>query len=437
MKVGFVGLGKLGLPCAVGMALKGHDVVGYDENPALMNNAPRSYRESGPDGKLDFNDYLAKSTVRFGSLQEVADHSEIIFVAVQTPHDAPFEGITRIPSERKDFNYSYLIDAARALAFVIRKETIVVIISTVLPGTVRRDIAPILTPLMKLCYNPYFIAMGTTMPDFLNPEFVLLGSEHEDALRTVKEFYGTIHQAQIYTTSIENAELIKVAYNTFIGMKIAFANTIMEICHHLPNTDADAVSRGLSLGTQRLLSDRYLYGGMGDGGGCHPRDNIALSWLAQQVGLSYDWFENVMLARERQTEWLAELMIQYAHEYSLPLAILGYAFKAESNITVGSPALLLKNLLEERGARVLMFDPLVETESLQLDWEAPMVFLIGTKHKTFEGYRFPPGSIVLDPWRYIPAAQPDVRIIPIGRGPAIDLSAGQTQPEQTAKDRRM
>ena len=245
---------------------------------------------------------------------------------------------------------------------------------------------------------------------------MLLGSRHSDALAKLQALYRTIHAAPIFETGIENAELIKVAYNTFIGMKIAFANTLMEICHYIPNTNVDEVSRCLALGTQRLLSEKYMFGGMGDGGGCHPRDNIALSWLARKMNLSYDWFENVMLAREKQTEWLARMMIHKARQRNLPLAILGYSFKAESNISVGSPAILLKNILEGWGENVLLFDPLVD-ETLMLSAELPMVFLIGSKHKVFQNYVFPKGSVVIDPWRYLHITQEGVQYLPIGTGP--------------------
>jgi len=102
---------------------------------------------------------------------------------------------------------------------------------------------------------------------------------------------------------LNNAELIKVAYNTYIGMKIAFANTLMEICHKMGNIDVDQVTGALTFASRRLMSGAYLTGGMGDGGGCHPRDNIALSWLAQRLDLSFDWFASVMGAREKQTVW--------------------------------------------------------------------------------------------------------------------------------------
>jgi UDPglucose 6-dehydrogenase len=412
MKLGFIGLGKLGLPCAVACTMKGHDVVGYDVDRQLMTKTPRGYLETGPDGVSPFNPCLETSSIRFGSLDEVARHSEIIFVAVQTPHAPRYEGTTRLPEERVDFDYRYLREAIRNLAGVITRDTIVVIISTVLPGTIRREILPLVNRHMRVCYNPFFIAMGSTMRDFLNPEFVLFGVHDEEAVRKAKAFYQTITDAPFFETTIENAELIKVAYNTFIGMKIVFANTLMEICHKTPGTDVDAVTDALKIAHRRLISGSYLGGGMGDGGGCHPRDNIAMSWLARKLTLSCDWFENLMIARERQTEWLADLMCSY----DLPKAIVGYAFKPDSNITTGSPALLLKNILEERGHSVYLYDPVAEGRKVCLEHLQPMVFLIGARHRVLADLRFPEGSVVLDPWRCIDVRQTSVKHVPIGIG---------------------
>ena len=409
MNIGIIGLGKLGLPCAVAMTLKGHNVMGYDVDPSLMSKNARTYREAGIDGTGDFNPLLAESNLQFGSLEQVAEHSELIFIAVQTPHEKEFEGVTRIPDERADFDYSYLESAVSELSKVVKSKTVVTIISTVLPGTFREHVLPHTNEHMDLCYNPYFIAMGTTMRDFLNPEFVLCGVHSQSASEKLIEFYGSIHNAEIFSTTVENAELIKVAYNTFIGMKIVFANTMMEICHKTPNTDVDSVTKALCLGTTRLLSPKYLKGGMGDGGGCHPRDNIALSWLSRKLDLSYDWFESVMIAREKQTEWLADLML----EHDLPKAILGYSFKAETNLTVGSPALLLKNILEERGEKVWTYDPQVESTVPDFKSLDAMVFLIGANHPELKDFPFPKDSVVIDPWRYIPD-NPNYKLIKIG-----------------------
>ena len=402
MNIGFMGLGKLGLPCALAIEGKGHKVIGYDPSPnvkEILDTKKLPYKEIGAQ------DYLDKSKIEIKSVEEVVKHSDIIFVPIQTPHDPQFEGTTRIPDERKDFDYTYLKNGLVELDTELqkqKKEVVVVVISTVLPGTIRREILPNLSEYTKLCYNPFFIAMGTTMEDFLRPEIILFGVDDEEAAKKAKKFYRTINHAPFYETTIENAELIKVAYNTFIGTKIAYVNTLMEMCHHLPNTNVDEVMNGLKMCNKRIISDKYLSGGMGDGGGCHPRDNIALSWLSDELGLRFNWFDNIMKQREVQTEWLADLIEENSD--GLAINILGKSFKPQTNITTGSPSILLKNILEERGHAVFMWDPYVDgpfpTEYGEFD--EPQCYFIGTKHEDFINFPYEKGSVIIDPWRFIP-----------------------------------
>ncbi len=419
MKIGFLGLGKLGLPCALAIDIKGHDVMGYDLNSDVMQKEHVRYKEAGPNGEASIEPILRASKLKFArNLRELVVHSEIIFVAIQTPHETPYEGITRLPKERNDFIYQWLTTGLCDLSeqiYDINEDRIVVVISTVLPGTIRKHIVPILCTHVKFCYNPFFIAMGTTMRDFLYPEMVLLGANDGIAAKRVEEFYMTVLDAPIFCTSIENAEAIKVAYNTYISMKIVFANTWMEICHRIPGTDVDAITTALALANKRIISSKYLAGGMGDGGGCHPRDNIALSWLARELDLSYDLFESLMIARENQTIWLAELIEAHEPHCAIPIrkVILGKSFKPETNITVGSPAMLLKNLLDERGHHVEMYDPYVDV-GLPVPSYPASIFFIGTKHPDFVDFDFPEGSIVIDPWRYIPQ-RCGIRVVSVGR----------------------
>jgi len=424
MHISFIGLGKLGLPCAVSVAMKGHDVKGYDLSSHRMSHSPQPYQEAGPDGTGDFNDYLAKAdTLSFGTMDEVAEFGDIIFLAVQTPHDARYEGISRIPEERVDFDYSYLAEASRLLAQSLKEKkipTVLAIISTCLPGNVRKHILPLFKnlPLVSIAYNPFFIAMGTTMRDFIDPEFVLLGGDEDEqsrsALDTVEEFYHTIHRAPIARMSIESAELTKVCYNTYISFKIAFANTVMEICHNFPEADCDEVVDALSMAHRRIIAPTYMRGGMGDGGGCHPRDNIAMSHLAKDIPLSFDLFEAEMLCREKQAEWLADMLIKLELEYRLPVVILGTAFKPESNLVVGSPALLVASLLREKGCISSALDEHVTNLPDKYNLAEPSVVLIGCRHPEYASYQFPKGSIVVDPFRYIPE-QEEVRVIHIGK----------------------
>jgi len=399
MNIGFVGLGKLGLPVALAIESKGHNVAGNDIDPRV---AEIIAKKRLPYKEVYAQELLEKSSIKLLSLSDLVRFSDIIFVAVQTPHDPKFEGITRLPSERMDFDYSYLKRGVKDLSKVIyevEKPQVVAIISTVLPGTIEREVKPLTNKYVKLCYNPSFIAMGTTIPDFLYPEFVLLGVDDKETAEIVKSFYRTITDAPIYECSIREAECIKVFYNTFISTKIAFANTIMEICGKI-GADCDVVMNGLFLAKKRIISQNYMMGGMGDGGGCHPRDNIALSWLAKKLNLSYDWFEHIMIARERQTEWLAEIIKDYYGRYKLPIIILGKAYKPETNLTVGSPSILLKNILSEEKLDVKIYDPYVDGG--MPDFNEPSIFFIGTKHEVFKELKFPKGSIVIDPWRYIP-----------------------------------
>jgi UDPglucose 6-dehydrogenase len=164
-----------------------------------------------------------------------------------------------------------------------------------------------------------------------------------------------------FVTTIRTAELTKVAYNTFIGLKIAFANTMMELCEKT-GADVDDLVDALCLGTKRILSPAYMRGGMGDGGGCHPRDNIALSWLAREHSLSYDLFEALMLCREQQTAWLAT----HVHEEWLKgreVEILGKAYKPGTALTVGSPALLLANILDSWDIEYRHTDPYADSQT--------------------------------------------------------------------------
>ena len=405
--VGMLGMGKLGLPCLMAMEAKGYTVIGYDPDPVvkeILETRKLPYREEGAETLLE------KTNASLVSVQDLARHSDIIFVAIQTPHDPLYEGVTKLPETRVDFDYTYLKDGISELVKHITEPRIVVIISTVLPGTIDREIRPLLNEHVRLCYNPFFIAMGTTIHDFMNPEFVLLGVDDPKAAEEVDQFYETLHEKPVFKCTVEEAEMIKVSYNTFITGKIAMANTIMEVCHKLRNVDCDVVMDALGMADERLISTKYLRGGMGDGGGCHPRDNIALSYLARKLNLSFDWYENLMKQRERQTQWFADILMFQSKKTGMDPVILGICFKKETNLTVGSPALLLANLVNHKQLR--LYDPHLDEGPPPLQKRA--VFFIGTNHDLFLDYMFPPGSVVIDPWRMI-QKQEGVHLISIGR----------------------
>jgi UDPglucose 6-dehydrogenase len=398
--IGFIGLGKLGLPCAAAISVKtGLQISGYDVNPEV-----KKYIESKkiPYIEAECEEYLEKSRISFEeSVRDVVLKSDLIFLAIQTPHEVQYEGITPTPNIKSDFNYRYLCESIEQVIDSVletnKEKLTLVVISTVLPGTMRKHVYPILNRAgerISFCYNPFFIAMGQTIQDFLNPEFVLIGSDDYKSATELAKFYRQIHDKPSRIMMLESAELTKVAYNTFIGFKIAFANSLAEIVK-VTGGNVDEVTDALASASDRLISGKYLRAGMGDGGGCHPRDQIAMSHLAENSNLSSDIFGFLAKTRDAQTLRLAEEIQMHAVNYRLPVCILGLAYKPGINLTVGSPSLLLIHYLELLGVKHTAWDPYITGIEFPTD---PHLFFVATKHKEFISLEFPPNSVILDPW---------------------------------------
>lgn len=403
--VGWVGLGKLGGPCSAALAhYGGHSVYGYDPSSKAIDS----------DG-LD-------PIMRLSSIDEVVELTdEVVFVAVQTPHVKRFDGARLLPTDviPEDFEYGYLVNAVDAVAQAAqrqRKHVIIVIISTVLPGTTNRELRPLLNSWTRLVYHPFFIAMGTVVQDFVCPEFALLGCDDESAAVEVARLYEGIHNAPLGIMTIASAELTKVAYNTFISTKIVFANTVAQLAD-ATGADVDEVTNALALATDRVISPKYLSAGMGDGGGCHPRDNIALSALAQRHGV-IDFMGGLNIAREEHTRWLASIIDHWVTMTGWPAMILGKSYKPEVNMLDGSPALLLADILTEADVPFYHCDEYVDTDS-ETAWCAqvgsePQVFFLATRHPAYATHVFPAGSVVIDPFGFVKPRE-NITLITPGR----------------------
>lgn len=405
--VGIIGWGKLGTPVGLAIESRGHEVHGYDVSSAPYNYLEaRSipYQEEGLQPLLDSHNIQMHK-----SIGEVVAKSEIIFLAIQTPHSEKYEGVTRLPDDRQDFDYSYLKEAVAVVADVCKAQKVartIVTISTCLPGTYQKQIKPLLNEYTNYVYGPLYIAMGTVLEDYLNPEFNLVGVESEEAADQLERFYATINDAPNVRTDITTAEGIKVSYNTWITAKTVIANAWGELAEKT-GMNFDDIKKAWDLSTKRLISPRYMNAGVADGGSCHPRDNIALSWLADEVGMSHNVWEDLMHAREDHMAWLAELGVTEAKDKSLPLVVLGRSFKPETNIETGSAAKLMVNIIEtEHGQPVLHVEDIEATR--------PCVFVLGTAHDRYKDYRFPKGSTVIDPFGIV-KDQEDIEVVRIGR----------------------
>ena len=374
MKIGFIGLGKLGLPCAEVVAIKGHDVTGYDIVETVNDNV----------------------TV-CPTIQEAVQNRNIVFIAVPTPHHPDYDG--KAPTahlEPKDFGYDIVIDCIREANMHMNKDQLLVLISTVLPGTVRREFAPLVTN-TRFVYNPYLIAMGTVAWDMVNPEMIMIGtddgSETGDAKQLV-DFYKTImeNDPRYEIGTWDECECIKVFYNTFISAKIGLVNMIQDVAEKQGHINVDVVTNALAKSDQRIMGPSYMKAGMGDGGACHPRDNIALRYMAQNLGLQYDIFDAIMNAREVQAKNMANYLIKIAEERSLPILLNGIAYKPGVPYTDGSYSLLVGHYCKEAGYHCIEVDPMASPQ------KGPFTAVALLAHPTLYCY-LSEGSVVVDPWR--------------------------------------
>ena len=370
-KVGFIGLGKLGLPCAEAIAGKGFDVTGYDTSSMSTN-------------------LRLKETIK-----DLVSDRDIVFVAVPTPHEDGYDG--RKPTSHlpvKDFDYDVVKKVISKCDEHMTREQTLVLISTVLPGTIRRELAPIMTN-TGLVYNPYLIAMGTVADDMVNPEMIMIGTEWglkgklcKQRSEMLESFYNTVcdNYPRVEFGTWEEVESMKIFYNTFISNKIALVNMIQDVAQKLGNMNVDRVTEALSKSTQRIVSSAYMKAGMGDGGACHPRDNIALRWLAKDLGLGYDLFEGIMTARERQAENMARAILEHGKN----VYFTSDSYKPGTTMVDGSYSLLVQHYVQKHGGQIVHgFDNPVE-----------VIVRVHTTDKITTDDK----TVIFDPWRSYPKA---------------------------------
>ena len=404
MQIGFIGLGKLGLPCAEAMATQ-YSVTGYD----IYNKTSDTIKISP-------------------SLEGAVKGKDIVFVAVQTPHDPVYDGsqpITHLVN--KDFDYTIVKQVLTDINQYVGQETLVVLISTVLPGTTRTQLRDCVSE-ARFVYNPYLIAMGSVAWDMVNPEMVIIGTEDGSETGDAKElinFYKPLmeNNPKYNVGTWDEAESIKIFYNTFISTKIGLVNMIQDVAVKNGNIDVDVVTDALAGSTLRIVSAKYMKAGMGDAGPCHPRDNIALRWLAERLDLGYDIFDTVMHAREKQAENVASYLTALQKKNNMPVLIMGKAYKPDVDILDGSYSLLIGHYLEKQGTDFAYVDPL--TNDTATDTDQPVIAFLAHNRQVTYGYTgtkkrqefycdIAPGSIIVDPWRTYPKIDNNYKVIHYG-----------------------
>lgn len=356
MNIGFIGIGKLGLPCAEKIAEKGHTVYGYDVESDIKTNR----------------------VIKKDTIEDTVKDCQIVFVAVPTPHDPAYDGSSpthHLPP--KDFSYDIVESVISEADSHMTDKQILVLISTVLPGTVRGKVVPLIKN-AKFLYNPYLIAMGTVAWDMVNPEMVMIGTENgednADAGNLIHFYKSIMENTPRYVVGTwDECECIKVFYNTFISTKLGLVNMIQDVAQKQGNINVDVVTKALAQSTHRIMSPMYMKAGFGDGGACHPRDNIALRHMAQELNLGYDIFDAIMKAREIQSENMAKEILKYGNK----ILFSSDSYKAGVEYTQGSPSLLVQHYVKEHGGEIVKeeYEVVVRVhESDRLPEDAKIVF---------------------------------------------------------------
>ncbi|MGA1685000.1 MAG: UDP-glucose dehydrogenase family protein [Gemmobacter sp.] len=350
------GLGKLGAPMLAVFAHKGFDVIGTDLNPAFVdaiNDGRAPVEEPGLAGMIAANRARIRATL---DPAEAVAASDASFIIVPTPSGP--DGF---------FRNDYLVSALEAIGRAIRAKAgyhLVVVTSTVMPGatggilreTLERASGRRVGPDLGLCYNPEFIALGTVVRDMLNPDMILIGQSDAKA--------GDMLEA-IYRQSVEsrpdyqrmnwvNAELCKIAVNTYVTTKISYANMIAGMCDRLPGADADVVTH--ALGADSRIGRKYIKGAIAYGGPCFPRDNKAFAALGRSLGVRTDLAEATDAINAHQTERLVAAVAALAAP-GAEVAILGLSYKPHTPVIEESQGLALARALGARGYRLRLSDP--------------------------------------------------------------------------------
>jgi UDPglucose 6-dehydrogenase len=422
MKISVVGLGKLGSPMAACFAARSHQVIGVDLNERFVTaiNSGRA-----PVFEPNLQEMIDRGRERLSATTDLAAavaDTDATFVIVPTP-SIPGGG----------FSVDYALSAAEGIGQGLRRKDsyhLVVLTSTVMPGATGGQLVPALEqasgkrcgPDFGVCYNPEFIALGSVIANFLNPDFLLIGESD----RRAGDLLAAIHHAVVENRppvarmSFANAELTKLALNTFVTTKISYANMLAELCEHLEGGDVDVVTAALGLDAR--IGPKYLKGSLGYGGPCFPRDNAALVSLARHLGVPAPLPE----ATDEINRHQAPRLVRLVHKYLPPggtAGVLGLAYKTDTNFVEKAQGLEIAQGLLADGVPVVVHDPHAQdsarpflhgpvrfAESAAACARAADVLVVTTPDRSFRAIgaadlvRAHGRATVIDCWRLLPRA---------------------------------
>ena len=359
-----VGTGYVGLVSGACLAELGHRVVCVDNNPAKIkmlekgvmpiyeDDLERVVKKNVKAGRLHF-----AGSVKEGILHN-GHRAEAVFIAVGTPPredgSADLSAIEKVSEEVAKNMTDYTV--------IVEKSTVPVATCDWIDKTVKRHNKKHLP--FDVASNPEFLREGTAVWDFLKPDRVVVGVSSKQAEALMRRVYKPMKGAPIVMTSVKSAELIKHASNSFLSTKISFINAVANVCEKT-GANVEDVARGMGL--DKRIGASFLKAGIGFGGFCFPKDLEAFYWLSSQVGYDFALLKNVKDINESQKMWaIKKVEEELWNLEGKTVALLGLAFKPETDDMRFAPSIDIVREFKKRGASVRGFDPVSQENAKQL-----------------------------------------------------------------------
>lgn len=360
MQVSVIGLGKLGAPLMATLGAAGMNVVGCD---LLQSNRDLIRAGVSPFSETDLQKVLSSASAFVSvadTIHEAVLSSDVTLIVVPTPS---------LPDG--SFDASYVVQAVSSVGHAISKKDgkhAVCVCSTVSPGTMRGVVEPALEAAagqslsadLHLFYHPFFVALGSVIHNLRHPDLILIGAneEHQGAgelIDVISRIWQT--EPDVRVMNYTEAEIAKISVNCFVTMKISFANTLGEMCENLPDTDAHVITE--AIGCDRRIGKAYLKPGLGFGGPCFPRDNIAFAAAAASQNCSAD----LALATDRINNRQVDRAVHKVKAAIAPggcVTVLGLSYKPDTGVTDESQGVMIANRLADVGYRVIVWDAMAK-----------------------------------------------------------------------------
>jgi UDPglucose 6-dehydrogenase len=347
-KIAVIGTGYVGLTTSIGLASLGHQVVGYDVDPAKVQMLQAGQLPIHEPGLGE----ILTAGIESGNLQitsvlsEAVSEADFVFTCVPTPQD-----------EDGSADLSYVISASAAMKEFLKPGAVVVTKSTVPVGSAQVVEDAIGRSEVEVASNPEFLREGAAVHDFNHPDRIVVGARSTEVAQKVMDLYSKIDCPKILTSQA-TAELIKYASNSFLAIKLSYVNDIAALCEAV-GADSQEVLHGMGLDTR--IGNRFLEPGPGWGGSCFPKDTKALESIANSFGVELPLITSAIASNEAAHKRVADRVTD-ALGGSLSgktIAVLGLTFKANTDDTRESPAIAVIEHLVQGGAKVVAYDPMV------------------------------------------------------------------------------